>query len=144
MNNLARAYQQAGRVRDSIELYERTLPKLRTKLGDEHPTTLAAMNGLACSYRLVGNLDRATSLFQATWEGRKAKLGGDHPETLMTILDLADTYMATGQPHKAIPLVRAFLRKAAEIGDRLPAKVQKAVPQGARLLERALQSAGIP
>jgi hypothetical protein len=59
-------------------------------------------------------------------------------------LDLADTYLATGRPDKAIPLVRAFLRKTAELGDRLPAKIQKAVPQAAKLLESALQSAGIP
>jgi len=57
MNNLARAYQAGGRLSDSIDLYERTLSKLRGKIGDDHPTTLATMNGLARSYRLAGKLD---------------------------------------------------------------------------------------
>jgi eukaryotic-like serine/threonine-protein kinase len=143
-NNLAKAYQAGGRVRESIVLYEETLAKLRATLSDNHPTTLAAMNGLACSYRLAGKLDQAIDLLEATWEGRRAKLGPDHPETLVTCFDLADAYVAAKQPAKAGPLVRTFLDKTVELGNRLPAKIHEIIPRAAKLLETASRQPALP
>ena len=54
MNNLARAYEAGHRHDESIELYEKTVPKLRAKLSDDHPTVLTAMCGMARAYQSSG------------------------------------------------------------------------------------------
>ena len=41
MNNLARAYDSAGRWNEALPLYEEGLRLSRAKLGPEHPDTLA-------------------------------------------------------------------------------------------------------
>ncbi|MGW4681292.1 tetratricopeptide repeat protein [Micromonospora taraxaci] len=51
-NNLAYAYQAAGRLDEAIPLYEATLTAYERVLGDEHPNTLTARNNLAAAYRL--------------------------------------------------------------------------------------------
>ena len=53
-NNLAIAYQGAGRVDEAITLYEQTLAARERVLGPDHPDTLATHNNLASAYRAVG------------------------------------------------------------------------------------------
>ena len=47
MNNLAEAYQAAGRLSEPLPLYEETLKLCKAKLGPDHPDTLISMNNLA-------------------------------------------------------------------------------------------------
>jgi hypothetical protein len=49
-NNLAYAYQAAGRLGEAIPLYETTLTARERVLGAEHPDTLISRNNLAYAY----------------------------------------------------------------------------------------------
>ena len=62
MNNLAGAYQAAGKLDLALPLFEETLPLLKAKLGTDHPLTLTCMNNLADAYRDAGKLDRQLPL----------------------------------------------------------------------------------
>lgn len=53
-NNLAGAYQAAGRVTEAIPLYEQTLFDRERVLGPDHPSTLGSRNNLAGAYRVAG------------------------------------------------------------------------------------------
>ena len=43
MNNLALGYQAAGKLDKALPLYEETLTLRKSKLGPDHPDTLASM-----------------------------------------------------------------------------------------------------
>ena len=62
-NNLAYAYQAAGRPDEAIPLYEQVLADRMRVLGDNHPQTLTSRNNLASAYQAAGRLDDAKALF---------------------------------------------------------------------------------
>ena len=68
MNNLAVAYQAAGKLDLALPLYEETLELRKAKLGPDHPDTLTSMNNLAMAYQAAGKLDLALPLFEETLE----------------------------------------------------------------------------
>ncbi len=49
-NNLAVAYQAAGRTDEAIKMHEATLKQQESKLGPDHPDTLTSRNNLAAAY----------------------------------------------------------------------------------------------
>jgi tetratricopeptide (TPR) repeat protein len=53
-NNLALAYQEAGRVAEAIALFEQTLAAFAAVLGPDHPKTLISRANLASAYREAG------------------------------------------------------------------------------------------
>ena len=53
-NNLALAYQEAGRAAEAIPLHEQTLAALERVLGPDHPYTLGSRNNLAAAHRAAG------------------------------------------------------------------------------------------
>ena len=53
-NNLATAYQAAGRAAEAIPLHEQTLADRERVLGPDHPDTLASRNNLANAYQEAG------------------------------------------------------------------------------------------
>jgi Tetratricopeptide repeat len=53
-NNLANAYQDAGRTAEAITLCEQNLADVKRVLGADHPHTLAARDNLAVAYRAAG------------------------------------------------------------------------------------------
>jgi Tetratricopeptide repeat/NB-ARC domain len=55
-NNLAGAYQSAGRLEEAIRLYERTLADAERVLGADHPDTLTSRNNLERA-RIEGHSD---------------------------------------------------------------------------------------
>jgi hypothetical protein len=55
-NNLAGAYQAAGRLEEAIPLYERTLADAERVLGAGHPQTLTSRNNLERA-RIEGHSD---------------------------------------------------------------------------------------
>ncbi len=89
MNNLAWAYQAAGKLDLALPLFEETLKLSKAKLGPDHPDTLISMNNLARAYQAAGKLDLALPLFEETLKLRKAKLGPEHPDTLTSMNNLA-------------------------------------------------------
>ena len=108
-NNLAHAYRSAGRLKEAIDLYERTLEDRERTLGPDHPDTLASRGGLAGAYRSAGRLDEAIGLLERTLADCERVLGPDHPHTLTARDGLAAAYRAAGRLDQAIDLLEQTL-----------------------------------
>ena len=100
-NNLANAYQDAGRLDEAIALHEQTLEDSTRILGPDHPDTLISRNNLAGAYDNAGRLDDAIPLYEQTLEDRTRILGPDHPDTLISRHNLASAYRAAGRAEEA-------------------------------------------
>ncbi|WKG13603.1 tetratricopeptide repeat protein (plasmid) [Nocardia sp. PE-7] len=103
-NNLASAYESAGRVAEAIPLYERTLTDSERVLGEDHPNTLASRNNLASAYESAGRVAEAIPLYERTLTDSERVLGEDHPNTLASRNNLAGAYESAGRVAEAIPL----------------------------------------
>ena len=103
-NNLANAYQDAGRAADAIPLYELTLADRERVLGADHPDTLASRNNLGEAYRAAGRAADAVALHEQTLADIKRVLGADDPDTLASRNNLAEAYRAAGRAADAIAL----------------------------------------
>ncbi|HEU5159166.1 MAG TPA: tetratricopeptide repeat protein [Streptosporangiaceae bacterium] len=78
-NNLANAYQDAGRLDDAITLHQRTLTDRERTLGPDHPHTLNTRNNLAGAYQDAGRLDDAIALFEQALATCERVLSSGHP-----------------------------------------------------------------
>jgi tetratricopeptide (TPR) repeat protein len=114
-NNLAYAYQSAGRLGEAVPLYERTLADYERVLGADHPHTLTSRNNLAYAYRAAGRLGEAVPLFERALADRERVLGGDHPDTLNSRNNLAYAYRAVGRLDEAEPLFERALADSERI-----------------------------
>ena len=100
-NNLAGAYQTAGRLDEAVPLYEQTLKDRTRILGPHHPDTLTTRNNLAGAYQTAGRLHEAITLFEQNLKDFEDLLGPHHPHTLNTRHRLADAYRAAGRTDEA-------------------------------------------
>jgi len=103
-NNLALAYQAAGRAAEAIPLLEQTLAARERVLRPDHPDTLTSRNNLALAYEDAGRAAEAIPLLEQTLAARERVLGPDHPGTLGSRNNLAAAYVAAGRAAEAIPL----------------------------------------
>ena len=103
-NNLAYAYQLAGRLDDAIPLFEQNLDDRTRILGPHHPHTLTSRNNLAYVYQDAGRLDDAIPLFEQTRTDFEDLLGPHHPVTLTLRNNLASAYRAAGRTEEAAAL----------------------------------------
>ena len=108
-NNLAGAYESAGRLDEAITLYEQVLADRVRLLGPDHPQTLTSRNNLAYAYRSAGRLDQAIPLYEEVLADRVRLLGDDHPQTLTSRNNLAYAYRSAGRLDQAIPLYEEVL-----------------------------------
>jgi outer membrane biosynthesis protein TonB len=108
-NNLAAAYQAAGRAADAIPLFEHTLVARERVLGPNHPDTLSSQNDLAATYQDASRHAEALLMFKLTLAARERLLGTDHPSTLNSRGNLAAAYRAAGRVSEAIPLLEQTL-----------------------------------
>ena len=114
-NNLANAYQDAGRLNEAIVLYEQALTDSTRILGPNHLYTLAAQSNLASAYRDSGRLDKAIELLQQSLTDRTRILGLEHPDTLLSRSNLAGAYLESGRLDKAIELLQQSLTDRTRI-----------------------------
>ena len=114
-NNLANAYQDAGRLNEAIALYEQALTDSTRILGPNHLYTLAAQSNLANAYRDSGRLDKAIELLQQSLTDRTRILGLEHPDTLLSRSNLAGAYLESGRLDKAIELLQQTLTDSTRI-----------------------------
>ena len=120
-NNLAGAYQTAGRLDEAIPLYEQNLEDRTRILGPHHPDTLTARNNLAYAYHDAGRLNEAIPLHEQNLEDRTRILGPHHPDTLNSRNNLAGAYQAAGRLDEAITLYEQTLTDRTRIlGPRHP------------------------
>ncbi|SPO02478.1 uncharacterized protein DNG_05151 [Cephalotrichum gorgonifer] len=92
MGNLASTYRNQGGWDDAEKLDVQVMEMSKTKLGEDHPSTLTSMANLASTYRNQGRWEDAEELFVQVMETRKTKLGEDHPDTLTSMNNLAHTW----------------------------------------------------
>ena len=92
LDNLAAAYEAAGKLAEAIALFERVRDARVAKLGPDHPDTLITLNNLATAYMDAGRLPEAIALLERVRDAQIAKLGPDHPDTLTTLNNLAVAY----------------------------------------------------
>ena len=108
-NNLASAYDSAGRFGEAIELFEQVLGERERLLGADHPDTLTTRNNLAGAYDSAGRFGEAIKLFEQVLAERKRLLGPDHPATLTVRNNLAGAYDSAGRFDEAIELFEQVL-----------------------------------
>jgi tetratricopeptide (TPR) repeat protein len=94
MGLLAMAYQDAGRLAESVALQEQTFNFQKAKLGPDHDGTLATMDNLAEAYFYAGRITESLSLYEDAVRRMKAKLAPGHFCTLDTMRGLARVRMA--------------------------------------------------
>jgi serine/threonine-protein kinase len=109
MHNLALGYFNAGRLGESIRLYEQTLALKRKELGIDDPDTLRSMCGLAAAYRSTRQHFRAIPLQRQTLAAMCKTLGVDHPDTICSMGSLAIAYFDAGLLEEAISLYKQTL-----------------------------------
>ena len=114
-NNLANAYESAGRLDEAIDLLEQTLVDRERVLGINHPDTLTSRGNLASTYRSAGRLEQAIDLHKRTLADSERILGPDHPDTLASHNELASTYESAGRLEQAIPLFERTLADSERI-----------------------------
>ena len=114
-NNLALAYDSAGRFGEAVELFERVLGEREEALGVEHPDTLSSRSGLACAYQAAGRFGEAIDLFERVLGEREEVLGVEHPATLTSRDNLACAYQAAGRFGEAIDLFERVLGEREEV-----------------------------
>ena len=103
-NSLANAYRSAGRLKEAIDLFERTLEDRERVLGADHLDTLVSRGNLAGAYWSAGRPVQAIDLHKKNLTDRLRVLGPDHPHTLTSRNNLAHAYESAGTLDQAIDL----------------------------------------
>ncbi len=114
-NNLAKAYQAAGRIAEAIRTHEQTLEAAGGE-ARARPSRYAhqPMHNLAVAYQAAGRTAEAIKLLEATLKLRESKLGPDHPDTLTSRNNLALAYeLPPAARAEAEPLLRGTPGTAA-------------------------------
>jgi len=114
-NDLAHAYQAAGRLADAVTLYEALLPDCERVLGASHPDTMTTRNNLAQAYGEAGRPAESVTLLEAVVAERERTLGLSHPDTLQSRNNLAVAYYATGRLNEAVLSFEAVAAERARV-----------------------------
>ena len=114
-NNLAYAYQSAGRLTEAITLYEQVLPDRIRVLGEDHPDTFTSRNNLAYAYQSAGRLGEAVILYEKLFSDRTRILGPNHRDTLASCNNLAYAFESAGRLTDAIALYEDLLVNSVRI-----------------------------
>ena len=114
-NNLANAYQDAGKLEEAITLYEQNLKDFENLLGPDHPETLTSRNNLANAYQDAGRLNEAIVLYEQALTDSTHILGPNHLYTLAAQSNLASAYRDSGRLDKAIELLQQSLTDRTRI-----------------------------
>jgi len=114
-NNLACAFESAGRLTEAIPLYEQVLADRIRVLGEYHPQTLISRNNLGSAYMSASRPTDAITLFEQVVVGSIRTMGEDHPDTLMSLNNLAGAYESAGQTDKATVLYEKVLADSIRV-----------------------------
>jgi eukaryotic-like serine/threonine-protein kinase len=109
LNNLAKAFAEAGQVDQAIPLYQQTLKLMQEKLEPDDPMTLSCMYNLAMAFKVAGKFDQAIPLFEETLQRRKEKFG-ESDIVARTMTCVGATYGVAGNKEKQAELFGESLR----------------------------------
>jgi tetratricopeptide (TPR) repeat protein len=105
MHDLAHAYQDAGRLREAVGLFEQSLEKTKAKLGPDHSDALKYMGCLAGAYQEAGKLDQAERLLRDLLERRRNKDGAQSADTAGVLASLGLHLLKQQRYTEAEPLL---------------------------------------
>ena len=114
-DNLAGAYESAGRLGEAIPLFEQALADSVRVLGEDHPDTLSSRNNVGGAYQSAGRLGEAIPLYEQNLADSVRVLGEDHPQTLRSRNNLAYAYQSVGRLGEAIPLYEQTLADSVRV-----------------------------
>ncbi|MFE7744756.1 tetratricopeptide repeat protein [Nocardia sp. NPDC057455] len=114
-NDLAHAYESAGRVAEAIALFEQNLDDRIRVLGAGHPHTLMSRGNLATAYQSAGRLTEAIPLYEQTLADFERVFGPDHVRTLTTRNNLANAYQSARRVAAAISLFERNLIESERV-----------------------------
>ncbi|WP_107486301.1 tetratricopeptide repeat protein, partial [Streptomyces sp. 13-12-16] len=102
---IGRSLGESGQVTAAIEYFDRLTTNIRSRLGPDHPGTLATRNNLASWRGEAGDAAGAAQALADLLEHTVRVLGPDHPDTLATRNNLASW---RGEAGDAAGAARAF------------------------------------
>jgi tetratricopeptide (TPR) repeat protein len=105
------SFQQQGRYREALPLFERVHVIRHKLLGEEHPLTLASGNDVALSLEKLGRYREAEELFRKVLQTYRKVLGEAHPDIAACFNNMAGILDAQGRYRDA----ETSYRKALEI-----------------------------
>ncbi len=114
LTNLAKAYQDAGKLTQATKLLEQVRDALVKKFGADDPSTIGTLSSLTAAYLVAGKLTQAIELCKQVRDAQVKKLGPGHPDTLTTMCNLAVAYQRAGKLDLALPLFEETLKLEKE------------------------------
>jgi serine/threonine protein kinase/tetratricopeptide (TPR) repeat protein len=105
MNYLAGAYQRAGRIGESVRLFEEDLALRKEVFGADHRDTLRVRNNLGSAYKDAGRSADAIRIHDDTLKQVESQFGSDDIDALICRHNLAVDYGDSAQTHLAIELL---------------------------------------
>ena len=158
-NNLANAYQAAGRADEAVALHEQVLVGRERVLGPDHPHTVQSRKNLAAAHQAAGRTHGATAdgpalagpeatapqqqapvglgavaLYERVLADRERELGSEHPDTLAARNNLALAYQTAGRTDEAIALhEQALADRERVLGPDHPGTLNSRKQPGRRL-----------
>jgi len=108
-------------------LCERALDLRRSRLGDDHPDTLASVQNLSFCLGALGQYEQGRQLSEDALTRSRRVLGEDHPTTLLLAYSLADYLLDMGHYEQAHQLSEDTLtRSRRALGDNHPSTLYSA------------------
>ncbi|MBU0637972.1 MAG: serine/threonine-protein kinase [Planctomycetes bacterium] len=112
---LGRTFLHLGQLPDAATHLVQAVELGRRVLGEEHPTTLAAMFHLAEMHRDRGEFSEAVRLYRHALSIRRRDLGSEHADTLACLRNLALTLTRNGDFAEAEPLYHEALEMSRRV-----------------------------
>ncbi|WP_344445033.1 tetratricopeptide repeat protein [Kitasatospora nipponensis] len=114
-NNLAGAYEGAGRSAEAIATYREALADMVRLVGAEHPKTLECLGNLGYALDAAEQREEASRIYREVADKRVRILGENHPDTLLSQSNLAYMLLKTGEPQAGLELCRTTLLQREQI-----------------------------
>jgi hypothetical protein len=141
MNNLAAAYQGAGRLTDALPLFEEVLKRFKAKVGPVHPEALFAMNRLAGAYLDAHQWTAAEKTARECLDRRAAEAPDDWWR-FHTMSQLGAALAGQKRFTEAEPLILQGYEGLKAREAKIPAYRKKRLAEAAALIEKLYASWG--
>ncbi|MGL4423971.1 MAG: tetratricopeptide repeat protein, partial [Gemmataceae bacterium] len=109
MNNLARFFQDAGKLDKAVSLFEETLKLRKTKLGPDHPDTLTSMGDLGNAYSEAKQSEKAAPLLKDFTAGMRQQFPKDDPRLVRLLAGVSLSLIKCDQCIVAEEMLRECL-----------------------------------
>jgi hypothetical protein len=118
---LSKAAANEGSEADLQAVLQKSYDQISSKLGEDHPQSLAARADLATNLARQGETAKAIESYEALLKKMEQKLGRMHTETISVLENLGMAYMASSQTEKGLrTLTVAAQARAQTLGQDCP------------------------